>query len=125
MTVSGLASNGWYGVGVGGTGVDLLNNFLSPVSISSGVVAVLLEGNRVFNLKSVLVSNGVAIPSTTNLHYANAITPDGRTITGVGSRLIGTTNQREFFSFVATIPSPGSASLLAMAGIVACRRRRG
>jgi uncharacterized membrane protein len=120
--IMGLSSNGGMGVGASGNGLDPVNNFINP--LSPNIFAVLLQGNTAFNLKSVLIENGVSIPSTTYLHYAMAITPDGRTITGVGTRPIGTTNQREFFSYVATIPAPGGAASMGLGLLLLGARRR-
>lgn len=123
--ITGLSSNGGMGVGASGNGLDPVNNFNTPPVISSNLFAVLLQGNTAYNLKSVLIENGVSIPSTTYLHYAMAITPDGRTITGVGTRPIGTTNnQREFFSYVATIPAPGAAASMGLGTLMLGARRR-
>ncbi len=122
--ITGLSSNGGMGVGISGNGLDPVNNFVNAPSISPAIFAVLLQGNTAFNLKSVLIENGVSIPSTTYLHYATAITPDGRTITGVGSRQIGTTNQRELFSYVATIPTPGAAASMGLGMLMLGARRR-
>lgn len=122
--ITGLSSNGGMGVGVSGSGLDPVNNLNSAGGLSSSIFAVLLEGNTAFDLKTVLINNGLVIPSTTYLHYANAITPDGRTIVGVGSRQIGTTNQREFVSFIATIPAPGGAAVIGVGMLMLASRRQ-
>jgi uncharacterized membrane protein len=122
--ITGLSTNGGMGVGASGGGLDPINNFNTPPAISPSIFALLLQGNTAYNLKSVLIENGVSIPSNTYLHYATAITPDGRTITGVGTRQIGTTNQREFFSYVATIPTPGAATSIGLGMLLLAARRR-
>ncbi len=125
LFITGLSTNGGMGVGVSGNGLDPYNNFNNGASsLTPGIFAVLLQGNTAYNLKSVLIENGVSIPSTTYLHYAMAITPDGRTITGVGTRPIGTTSQREFFSYVATIPAPSGAASIGLGMLLLGARRR-
>jgi hypothetical protein len=121
--VTGLSSNGHYGVGVAG-GIDAVNllGAFTPISNSSPrpTDAVLLEGNRFFNLAQYLRDNGVTFPTTTRLTYANAITPDGQTIVGVAVDSV--TNQR--MSFIATIPAPGAAASMGLGMLILASRRR-
>ena len=122
--ITGLSTNGGYGVGAVGNTLDPLNNFTQPLGSIQLVQAILLDWNTARDLRTLLTSNGVVISSTTLLHYANAITPDGRTIVGVGSRQIGTTNQREFVSFIATIPAPGGAAVIGVGMLMLASRRQ-
>jgi hypothetical protein len=101
--------------------VNLLGTFTPLFPPDSGVrEALLLEGNRFFNLAHYLRNNGVTIPSTTLLTHANAITPDGQTIVGVAYD--GVTNQS--LSFIATIPAPGAAASMGLGMLMLASRRR-
>lgn len=73
----------------------------------------------IMNLNDYLVANGVDLGGWT-LREANAISADGRTITGVG---INPNNQIE--AWVVTIPAPGTLAVAGLLGLAACRRRRG
>lgn len=53
------------------------------------------------------------------LEFADGISADGTTIVGTGAR-----NGSEGFVVTLPIPAPGSASLLVLAGVWSCRRRR-
>jgi uncharacterized membrane protein len=121
--VTGLSRNGYYGVGVAGAGdaVNLLGAFTPTFpSTERATDAVVLEGNRFFNLAQLLRNNGVDLPTTTRLTYAHAITPDGLTIVGVARDDL--TNQR--MSFIATIPTPGAAASMGLGMLMLASRRR-
>lgn len=116
--VTGLSSNGYYGTGVSGSTLNILGGLSQPSAAISD--AMLLEGNRFRNLAQVLRTNGVDLPTTTRLLYANAITPDGQTIVGVAYD--GVTNQS--LSFIATIPTPGAAASMGLGLLMLASRRR-
>ncbi len=117
--VTGLSSNGYYGAGASASTLNILGDFAAAGPMESR--ALVLEGNRFLDLAFMLRSNGVDLPATVQLTYANAITPDGQTIVGVAYDSV--TNQR--LSFIATIPAPGAAASMGLGMLMlgAWRRR--
>ena len=65
-----------------------------------------------------LTRHGVALPGSSVVHRVSAVSADGRTIGGTGT-FDGLTQ-----GFVATIPAPAAAPILAIAGMLVIRRRR-
>jgi uncharacterized membrane protein len=119
--LTGLASNGHYGVGTRGGSLNLFGDLADPDLFADGNRAFVLEGRTVLDLNQLLRANGVDFPSTTQLVFGNAITPDGQTIVGVAHDF--TTNQS--MSFIATIPTPGAAASMGLGMLMlgAWRRR--
>lgn len=92
---------------IGGTSFSGSNPRATLWSASTGLV----------DLTSYLAGLGVDMTGWT-LQYTRGISLDGLTIVGEG-RFNG-----EFRGWVATIPNPGAATLLALGGVAALRRRR-
>jgi probable HAF family extracellular repeat protein len=110
-----------------------MNLSASQVSDDGSVVAGLLnlgsggsfagvwtQGMGMMKLSDYLALHGVSIPAGFTLATCTAMSADGRTFagytTGIGPGSIQ--------GFVATIPAPGTAALLGIAGLVTMRRRR-
>lgn len=80
---------------------------------------VWIEGRGMLDLQSYLVNeHGVDLAGHT-LRYAFDMTPDARTFVG-----LGLDPQGKQVGWVVTIPAPAGAGVLALAGVVAGRRRR-
>lgn len=78
-----------------------------------------IEGRGMLDLKEYLIGDhGMDLTGWT-LRGASGITPDGRTIVGSAIDPLGRGG-----GFIVTIPAPASAGVLALAGVVAWRRRR-
>ncbi len=91
-------------------------------AVVGGVEAVAWRGSGdIERLWDVLLARGVnpAADGWTHLQSANAVSDDGLTIVGTGSR------SGETVGFVAVIPEPAALPLLALgSGLLALRRRR-
>lgn len=118
--LTGLASNGYYGVGTRGSNLNLFGDLVDPGIYADGNSTYVMQGQTVLDLNQLLRANGVVFPSTTQLIFGNAITPDGQAIVGVAHDF--TTNQS--MSFIATIPSPGAAASLGLGMLMLASRRR-
>lgn len=119
--LTGLASNGYYGIGTRGPNLNVFGDLADPDIFADGNSAYVMQGRSVLDLNQLLRANGVEFPSTTQLIFGNAITPDGQTIVGVAHDF--TTNQS--MSFIATIPAPGAAASMGLGMLMlgAWRRR--
>lgn len=120
--ISGADHTGRVLVGAAGSNMDLVNFTTNLSSVSSTFAAIWIDG-QAFSLATYLTSNGVNLGNLTPI-LTSGVSADGRTIVGVATRPIGTTTQREYVSFVATIPTPASCMLFAACGLAAARRRR-
>ncbi|MBS0197234.1 MAG: hypothetical protein JSR77_10795 [Planctomycetes bacterium] len=116
--VLALSGNGSIVGGVTGNTLDLINDLDDRFS---GLTAMLWVNDAQITLRQYLLNNGLNVGET-NLSYVTGISEDGRTFVGAGNRTVA--GQRQFFSFIATVPSPGTGVLLGLAGLAAARRRR-
>jgi hypothetical protein len=77
------------------------------------------ESRGTLGLVEYLATFGVAADPTLTLVRVTEMTPDGRTFVGWGLD-----DQGRYCGFVATIPTPMCGGVLAIAGVIATRRRR-
>ena len=84
-----------------------------------GTAIIWEEGIGVQRFSEYLDSRGVAYEAGYSFAYVTDMSPDGTWFTGWGL-----TPGFEVTSFVVHVPTPGPASLLAIAGLAATRRRR-
>lgn len=120
--VAGSDTTGRVLVGVAGSNLDLVNFTASIDSVSNNFAAIWIDG-QAFSLSTYLTSNGINLGNVTPI-LASGISADGRTVVGVATRPIGTTTQREYVSFIATIPTPGTLFGMSLCVVAAIRRRR-
>ncbi len=120
--VAGSDTTGRILVGAAGNSLDLVN-FTTLVQSANNTFAAIWIDGQAFSLATYLTSNGVNLGTLTPI-LASGISADGRTVVGVATRPIGTTTQREYVSFVATIPTPGTLFGMSLWVAFAARRRR-
>ncbi len=120
--VAGSDTTGRVLVGTAGNNLDLVN-FTTNISLVNNTFAAIWIDGQAFSLATYLTSNGVNLGTLTPI-LASGISADGRTVVGVATRPVGTTTQREYVSFVATIPTPGTLFGMSLCVVFAARRRR-
>lgn len=120
--IAGADRTGRVLVGVTGANLDLVNLTTSTAFVSGSEGTLWIDGS-VTTLRSYLSLNGVNMGSVIPI-LVSGVSADGRTVTGVATRPIGTSTQVEYVSFVATIPSAGVGSLACLVGVVVGGRRR-
>lgn len=120
--VTGSDTTGRVLVGIAGNSNNLARA-TSEISFAGNNFAAIWIDGQAFSLATYLTSNGVDLGNLTPL-LASSVSADGRTVVGVATRPIGTTTQREYVSFVATIPTPGTLFGMSLCVVAAMRRRR-
>jgi uncharacterized membrane protein len=120
--VAGSDTTGRVLVGAAGSTLDLVNFTTDMGSVSNNFAAIWI-GGQAFSLSTYLTSNGLNLGNITPI-LASGVSADGRTVVGIATRPIGTTTQREYVSFVATIPTPGTLFGMSLCVAAALRRRR-
>lgn len=120
--VTGSDTTGRVLVGIAGNSNNLARA-TSDISFAGNNFAAIWIDGQAFSLATYLTSNGVDLGNLTPL-LASSVSADGRTVVGVATRPIGTTTQREYVSFVATIPTPGTLFGMSLWVAFAARRRR-
>ncbi len=123
----------WTSAGMADLGLPAGMDYVYPLSVSGnggvivGAFGNAADGDRAFiwtpqtgvtDLSTYLTSLGVNLTGWSSLANGWAVSADGRTITGWGIYHELDT------SYVATIPTPGAAGVLAMCGLMATLRRR-
>ncbi|HLP85420.1 MAG TPA: hypothetical protein VK157_13810 [Phycisphaerales bacterium] len=120
--IAGSDTTGRVLVGAAGSGLDLVN-FTTNIGLVGNSFASIWIDDQAFSLATYLTSNGVNLGNVTPI-LASGVSADGRTVVGVATRPIGTTTQREYVSFIATIPTPGTLFGMSLCVVAAMRRRR-
>lgn len=92
----------------------------SVVSTGDAVAFIWDSANGMRNLRDVLMNDFGLDLTGWVLQNPTSISDDGRTIVGWGTDPSGFTE-----AWIATIPEPGTLSLLGLAGVALLRRRRG
>ncbi len=120
--VAGSDTTGRVLVGAAGNNLDLVNFTTNMSSVGSAFAAIWIDG-QAFSLATYLTSNGVNLGTLTPI-LTSGVSADGSTVVGVATRPIGTTTEREYVSFIATIPTPGTVFGMSLCVVFAARRRR-
>ena len=120
--VAGSDTTGRVLVGTAGNSLDLVN-FTTNISFVGNTFAAIWIDGQAFSLATYLTSNGINLGNITPI-LASGVSADGRTVVGVATRPLATSTQREYVSFVATIPTPGTVFGMSLCVVFAARRRR-